>query len=435
MPRYVRFLLGSLLFVVLFKITKEHIWIGIRSFVFPVNIFSERQNELLILLIVICSISFLFILQKYPLKIHFLIIAAPLFYVLFRTIFHVRQITVGAPATIEILSLFFLIGSVVCVVPLVRWIFLISEDPINEIAQVIFSVNFAYLSCVSLQAIFDAGPMYNSNRFYGLSNHPNQFAATLALLNTGALFFLIKSFIVQKRRMFSRILPILVILGNFGYIIATGSRTGIATIIAATTPFLAILFFRRPIATIAISCFVFSLIIAVFMFVSTTSFDVYRIFSTENTRGPIFAELWQGFIEYPIFGVPYVDTHTSNSYLMALANVGMVGIIPFFLFIILDFKFTFKIHNQGNTTQRGILETSFLTSTFFGVFALGFLDGFYLQVISFSQLFAVMFIIVRCCYIEFIFQRLSESRPVVRNNNRYLSDPKQAYGPKRNYET
>lgn len=421
MVKYIRCIVGLLLFIVLFKVTKEHIWIGTRSFVFPINIFSEKQNNILSLVLFIGLASIPFIWSRIRLRMGIFITVAPILYILFRTIFHFRQFAAGASGTTEMLSLLFFLASMAYIIPLVRWIFLITENPIRTIAEVIFVVNVAYLLCVSIQVFVDPGPMYNGNRFYGLSNHPNQFAANLALLNTGALFFLFRSFIHSNNALRGRLISIALILGNYGFVIVTGSRTGIATILISTIPFIVVLFFRRPLATIIISFFVFSLIIGVFMFVSTTSFDVYRIFSTLNTRDYIFSELWQGFVENPIIGVPYVETHTSNSYLMALANVGIVGGIPFFAFLALDFCYNVKINFMGNISPRGKLETSFLSSAFLGIIALGFLDGFFLQVISFSQLFAIMFVVARCCYIEDIQNRLMQFRRQSGNYNRPAS--------------
>lgn len=422
------------MFVVLFKISKEHIWIGIRNFVFPINIFSERQNEILVLITIVYFSSLPFLLKKVPLRLNLVIISAPILYILFRAIYHIRQYTVGAPGSTETLSLLFVIVTIICVIISVRWIFTISDDPIRLIAQIVFIVNSAYLFFVSLQFVFAAGPLYNGPRFYGLANHPNQFAATLALMNTAALYFLIRSYLFPSKSVLSKLLPIALILGNFGFILISGSRTGIVTIIIATFPFITSLFFRKPFATLVVFMFVSTLVIGVFFFVSTTNFDVYRIFSTVNTRDYIFSELWSGFLEYPLIGVPYVDTHTSNSYLMALANVGIIGGLPFFAFLAVDLIYTIRLNLMNNSSMRGKLETSFLTSTFLGVFALGFLDGFLLQVISFSQLFAIMFVVARCCYIEFWVLRSTKPKQLVGNYNqqRHIAYPNRTMIPHQN---
>lgn len=178
------------------------------------------------------------------------------------------------------------------------------------------------------QAAVDPTPLLMGSRFTGTTGNP-QFAAVLLGLTVPATAYLAahRGLRVPERAAWGALL-----LAQAGLTVWTGSRTGALMAVLSVC-----LVFRRKFGHLV---FVGIMLAGAVAWVGSTFNEYVQVdylVRTDDTRSEMWAGMWYGFANYPVFGMPQSATadrlgFAENSWLAMACACGMIGLAPLIAF-------------------------------------------------------------------------------------------------------
>ena len=186
-----------------------------------------------------------------------------------------------------------------------------------------------FIGMTLYQSFFNPTALFHFNgRFLGMTGNPQHAAV---LLTSGIPILMV--FIIEKQKLWKRVILIILLLLTIYYLIVTGSRTGI--VMAFVVLFIFLIGFK----TLAIKWLILGSIFS-FLLLTITKFNPFekvddsiteRYQSIENTRENVMAIQIRQFLENPFFGANPKGERigfAENSYLAVAASLGIVGLFP-----------------------------------------------------------------------------------------------------------
>lgn len=239
------------------------------------------------------------------------------------------------------------------------------------------------------QAAIDIYPItFVHGRFLGTTGNP-QHAAALLSATMPCFIFLFES----HQRNWVKGFWIINLLFVGLLLFMTGSRTGVLMAIAT------ILFFYRNkgAAMVRLGIVIAVASAIVFPFIGQDGFLLgadqagvsVRFLSAENNRSEVWAALWRGFSQNPIFGVPLEGSRLGfgeSSWLAAGAALGLAGLVPLCLFGAACLKMMSQLATISKQQPGMYLQCSTVISGLACLLVGSFFEAFLLGNISFALL-------------------------------------------------
>lgn len=183
----------------------------------------------------------------------------------------------------------------------------------------LYSAFFIFLN--AFEFYLNADSVLWAGRLFGITNHPNFLGGYCAILAPFALLQVIKNKGLQQ------IFYSFVVLALFIMVLSSGSRSSLASFVLGVLVFS--MFNFNPFKALFVigisSIFLFLAFQLSFDFSQSSGLRYERLLSSENTRSYVNSELWQVYLNSPIFGNPPDAESTANSYLLVLARMGTIG--------------------------------------------------------------------------------------------------------------
>jgi hypothetical protein len=221
------------------------------------------------------------------------------------------------------------------------------------IVGVIFAIACAYQGRFDMQAM-----TFVQGRFLGTTGNPQQAAALLATTVPCFIFFIESS----KKWGFVKAFWIATLFINLYFLFLTGSRTGVITALASI-----LCFYRNRLADLLrIGSFAAFSLGIFFSFMNQDSETSYtplanRYTSGENTREGAWMGMWNGFINYPLFGIPLEGGrlgYGESSWLAAASTTGLLGFIPLLIMGLGCLKMILRLIKLSNRHPSCFLQSS-----------------------------------------------------------------------------
>lgn len=235
----------------------------------------------------------------------------------------------------------------------------------NSLKVVINSINFFFLWILLMNIYlfiqFRSSTSTGAGRFFGSTDHPNFLGLLFSFFTLYWLLTFISSEILLKRfKKFFYVTIRMIYLLSFGFsiffVIASGSRNALfSLLIILFVTFMISTMFNSYSKGFASFLTLFAALTLILLLLTVDvdgflrNFNIYesfnRIFSDpstlEESRGATLSTFLDSIERDPIFGIGSENQATSSSYLRLLATSGLVGFIPFALFL-------FKIFRQSS---------------------------------------------------------------------------------------
>lgn len=200
------------------------------------------------------------------------------------------------------------------------------EDAHRAVRAIAFA-GLLFLLGVCYQLLMNSSTIVHGRRLYGTTGNPQHAAAFIAVA-LPALFYVVAQGGESKIRRicFAATAGFLCIL-----LLWTGSRTGL--LMGATA---VVLFFRARLRRFAVvSVFIGLFVFLALQIYAESTMAISTMFVRGDTRSHVWNSLWERFLAHPVFGdLERGYGVAENSYLSTAANMGMLGLIPLFVFII-----------------------------------------------------------------------------------------------------
>jgi len=196
-----------------------------------------------------------------------------------------------------------------------------------------------------------------SGRIYGATGNPQHLAAALSL----PIPYLCALIADRSNTVRSRILSAVVTSLCLLLILGTGSRMG--ALLAAVG---LILFFRAQLGAIMVGgtlILAFSLL-GYQMLGELIGSGEQRVFTTANTRGEVFQNLFEQFLAFPITGTSAEGAAGESSYLSVAAGYGIMGVIPMLVMLALMIRTLYRtVRNQRLLAEYEIIANLVIAAT------------------------------------------------------------------------
>lgn len=258
-----------------------------------------------------------------------------------------------------------------------------------DITAVIVAIGLSNLILLALHLPLTMMPdQYTSQgRFFGLIYNPNVLSYSLALSSCCLAATL------RPLRPSIRLIVLCAALAGSAYITTVTLSRG-ALIILALSMVINFYFFSRRAFKISLLATPATVFVGALYFKDT---PVYATFfaGRGNTRNDIWGQQWSQFIEWPLFGEPWLNADVKfgeNSYLGAAAAMGVFGVILVAL-IIAPLLLRLRRDGWGRSLMPYTLRTDFqIAASFIGLLALScVLEGLILGIVG-SVIFSILLI-------------------------------------------
>lgn len=182
------------------------------------------------------------------------------------------------------------------------------------------------------QAVVDPAPLLHGGRFRGTTGNA-QHAGLLLALSTVILAYLVST---PTRRRLERIFWLGALIATSILLIWTGSRT------AALMVFVSLLIlFRKRLNFLAVFATAGALAIGFILYQASGIVELEfvgmikadKLTRLDDTRSLAWLSMWNGFMDYPIFGVPQDPSYGrlgfgENAWLAMACSCGVLGLLP-----------------------------------------------------------------------------------------------------------
>ncbi|WP_375471069.1 O-antigen ligase family protein [uncultured Nostoc sp.] len=219
---------------------------------------------------------------------------------------------------------------------------------------VMFSIACTYQGAFNMYAM-----TFNQGRFLGTTGNPIH-ASILLSVTIPSLIFLIES---RRRWDWVKFLWIAFLFVNAYFLFLTGSRTGMIMCITSI-----LLFYRNRVGMLLRFGLIIGLILAIILsFIhpnsGTTDYTLLtdRFVSGGNTREGVWQNMWNGFINNPLFGRPLDGDRLGfgeSSWLATADTTGLLGLIPLIMMGLGCLQMMLQLHKLGVKKPEQFLHTS-----------------------------------------------------------------------------
>ena len=257
----------------------------------------------------------------------------------------------------------------------------------------IATVGVIFMAVNGYQTLFDPYPItFVQGAFLGTTGNP-QHAATLLAATIPCMLFMIQ---IQHQKHWT-MFWVVMLIGTVIGLLLTGSRTG------ALMAVLSFLLFFRQNKKALLQVIVFAGLVGMLFillggqidFIIDPEFISRQLLNTDNTRNQVWAAMWRSFNTYPIFGIPLQGDrfgYGENSWLAVASTLGIVGLIPLFLFGINSIMMIFKLNQIAIRNPSYTLPTSVVVAGLSSILVGSFFEGFLLGTLSFPLLVLLLYL-------------------------------------------
>jgi hypothetical protein len=252
-------------------------------------------------------------------------------------------------------------------------------------------VGILFISGITYQALFDLYPItFTGGRLLGTTGNPQAAALLLGCSLPCCLYMIEKPAQQIVARFFWGMVLLLLLLA----LLMTGSRTGL---VMAGTSFL---FFHRQRIRGLLHILLLVVLAVVPLYLLMDRNDLVwetfispltdRYSSLENSRTDIWNILWSSFLDYPLFGVPLTaDRFTGygeSSWLGVAANLGLVGLVPLFLFAATSIRMMIRVYQLSLYQSQYFYRSSTVIAGLMTIFVGSIFEASLLGNLTFSVL-------------------------------------------------
>ncbi|QEI42499.1 hypothetical protein BMF77_03109 [Dolichospermum sp. UHCC 0315A] len=265
---------------------------------------------------------------------------------------------------------------------------------------VIFGVANGYQALIDKYAI-----TFVHGWFLGTTGNPHHAAILITATIPAFLFLFLHN---EKHSWMKWIWLGFLALAIFG-LLMTASRTG--TIVAVVS---VLIFFRRQGGKLLQIVLIFGVIAAfVLPSLSPTDLDTPGLLSATSskwsnldtsTRDGVWSGYWRIFLEYPLFGMPFVGDRLrfgESSWLGVLGSMGLVGAIPMFMFGWTSLQMIFKLDHLSKIRPDYYLKCSVVIAGLLSLLVGGASEAYLLGNLTFSLLAVFLYLVLGNYLIEF----------------------------------
>jgi hypothetical protein len=294
----------------------------------------------------------------------------------------------------------------------------------------IATVSVIFMAVNGYQALYDPYPItFVQGAFLGTTGNP-QHAATLLAATIPCLLFMTQ---MQSQKHWT-VFWVVMLVGTLIGLLLTGSRTGV---LMALLSFL--LFFRQNKKAL-LQAVVFGGLFGMFFILLGGQIDLVfdpaflskQLLNTDNTRAQVWAAMWRNFNNYPIFGAPLRGDrfgYGENSWLAVASTLGIVGLIPLFLFGINSIMMIFKLNQIAIRNPSYTLPTSVIIAGLSSILVGSFFEGFLLGTLSFPLLVLLLYLALGQYLLELSAGLERNQSSPYRDSNVASMMPRQAASP------
>ena len=123
-----------------------------------------------------------------------------------------------------------------------------------------------------------------------------------------------------------------------------------------------------------------------------------------STRTSVWGGYWGVFLEYPLFGAPFVGDRLrfgESSWLGVLGSMGFVGAIPMFMFGWTSLQMIFKLDHLSKIRPDYYLKCSVVMAGLLSLLVGGISEAYLLGNLTFSLLAVFLYLVLGNYLIEF----------------------------------
>lgn len=265
---------------------------------------------------------------------------------------------------------------------------------------VIFGVANGYQALIDKYAI-----TFVHGWFLGTTGNPHHAAILIAATIPAFLFLFFHN---EKHSWMKWIWVGFLALAIFG-LLMTASRTGAIVAVVSV-----LIFFRHQGGKLLQIVLIFAVIAAFFLHsLSPTDLDTSELLSPTasklsnldtSTRTGVWGGYWGLFLEYPLFGAPFVGDRLrfgESSWLGVLGSMGLVGAIPMFMFGWSSLQMIFKLDHLSKIRPDYYLKCSFVMAGLLSLLVGGASEAYLLGNLTFSLLAVFLYLVLGNYLIEF----------------------------------
>jgi hypothetical protein len=256
--------------------------------------------------------------------------------------------------------------------------FSFSTEPVRvrRVALISFyAASCVFVSVNTLLYIFDnQAVLADFGRLYGTTEHPN-FMGVYLVICLASFILVEKEISLNFFRYFRYVMLFLSVIG----VVLTGSRTALSMMLT--------LLVVRILTKYGVKFAILFIIIlgAGYFYLLSGIGDDVRSLSTENTRAVAWHEMSETFLDNWLFGVGYgMSGFSESSYLRSLSEFGILGSIPFFIFLGLSFLRMLVIFLHD--------KESYLAAIFLAMAIGGIFEGFFVE--AYSPAILILFFLI-----------------------------------------